>query len=159
MEGFLRKLFSSGRSPERKQIKAFPRRQSFILESIESRLLLSADLIGVPTELPASSSVVSQFVHEQLVAPDHGGIGAEVSAFAQTQHSPNQNGDPQGSVVSQFVHQQLAAPDHGGIGAEVSAFAQAQHSAADQAGDTSQTTANLAASEVQNGDRQASAWS
>jgi hypothetical protein len=133
MKRFLRSLFRGGRSSERKHTKAFPRRQSFILEPIESRLLLSADLVGVPTELPASSSAVSQFVHEQLAAPDHGGIGAEVSVFAQTQHSPNQNGDPQGSV-SQFVHEQLAAPDHGGIGADVSAFAQAQHSTANQAG-------------------------
>ena len=82
----------------------FTRRQSFVLESIESRLLLSADLVRVPTELPASSSAVSQFVEELVAAPDHGGIGAEVSAFAETQHSPNQNGDPQGSAVSQFVH-------------------------------------------------------
>ena len=72
-------------------------------------------------------SAVSQFVHEQLAAPDHGGIGAQVSALAQAPHSLNQNGDPQGSAVSQFVHELLAAPDHGGIGAQVSAFAQAQH--------------------------------
>jgi hypothetical protein len=72
-------------------------------------------------------SAVSQFVHEQLGAPDHGGIGAQVSALAQAPHSLNQNGDPQGSAVSQFVHELLAAPDHGGIGAQVSAFAQAQH--------------------------------
>src|SRR5262245_64998630 len=129
MESFFRKLFRSGRSSERENMKAFPKRQSFILEPIESRLLLSADLIGVPTELPASSSVVSQFVHEQLAAPDHGGIGPEVSAFAQTQHSPNQNGDPQGSAVSQFVQEQLAAPDHGGIGAEVSPFSHVQGTA------------------------------
>jgi len=72
-------------------------------------------------------SAVSQFVHEQLGAPDHGGIGAQVSALAQAQHGPNQNGDPQDSAVSQFVHELLAAPDHSGIGAQVSAFAQAQH--------------------------------
>ena len=95
MESFLRKLFRSGRSSERKQIEGFPRRQSFILESIESRLLLSADLVGVPTELPASPSAVSQFVEELVAAPDHGGVGAQVSAFAQAQHSPNQNSDPQ----------------------------------------------------------------
>jgi hypothetical protein len=72
-------------------------------------------------------SAVSQFVHEQLAAPDHSGIGAQVSALAQAQHGPNQNGDPQDSAVSQFVHELLAAPDHSGIGAQVSAFAQAQH--------------------------------
>jgi hypothetical protein len=33
--------------------------------------------------------VVSQLVHELLAAPEHGGIGAEVSAFAQAQYSPN----------------------------------------------------------------------
>jgi hypothetical protein len=198
MKRFLRNLFRSGRSSERKHTKAFPRRQSFILEPIESRLLLSADLVGVPTELPASLSAVSQFVHEQLAAPDHGGIGAQVSGFAQAQHSPNQNGDPHGSAVSQFVHELLAAPDHGGIGAQVSAFAQAQHSpnddphgsavsqfvhellaapdhggideqvsafaqaqhsTANQADGTSQPTANIAGSEVQNGDPHGSAVS
>src|SRR5258705_12710417 len=102
MESFLRKLFRSARSSGRKQIKAFPRRQSFVLESIESRLLLSADLVGVPTELPASSN---QFVEELVAAPDHGGIGAEVGGFAQAQQNPKQNGDPHGSAVRQFVHE------------------------------------------------------
>jgi regulation of enolase protein 1 (concanavalin A-like superfamily) len=42
-------------------------------------------------------NIISGFVHEQLAAPDHGGIGAQVSTFAQAQHSPNRNGDPQGT--------------------------------------------------------------
>ena len=38
-------------------------------------------------------SAVSQFVHEQLAAPDHGGIGAQVSAFASAQHSTADQAD------------------------------------------------------------------
>jgi hypothetical protein len=32
-------------------------------------------------------NAVSKFVHDLLAAPDHGGIGAQVSDFAQAQHS------------------------------------------------------------------------
>jgi hypothetical protein len=82
-----------------------------------------------PTTLPeqAPTNAADQ-AQDLLAAPDHGGIGVQVSAFAQAQHSPNQNGDPHGSAVSQFVHELLVAPDHGGIGVQMSTFAQAQPS-------------------------------
>src|SRR5215831_16979786 len=135
----------------------------FLVEDHMPRRRIPGSADTDSSQISADDGAVSQFVHEQLAAPDHGGIGADVSAFAQTQHSPNQNSDPQGSAVSQFVqdqlaapdhggigaevsafasavsqfvHEQLAAPDHGGIGAQVSAFAQAHHSTANQAGGT-----------------------
>jgi len=84
---FFKNPFRPHRSLERERAKPRPRRRDFLLEPLESRLLLSVDLVGAPSWVPEGPAPIINA--GSSVAPNHPATGAVESA-AVNPNNPRQ---------------------------------------------------------------------